>query len=97
MPDTPALTVRENPKAHRYEAIVDEQVAGVVMYEPLSPHVLSLNHTIVEQAHRGQGIATRLVAATLDDLRATGRKLVPICPVVKEYIARHPGYGDLVA
>jgi hypothetical protein len=36
------------------------------------------------------------VEGALDDLRARGLALVPLCPFVAGYIERHPGYADLV-
>jgi len=45
----------------------------------------------------GRGLAARLVAGALDDIRARGLHVVPICPFVSSYISRHPDYGDLVA
>ena len=32
----------------------------------------------------------------LDDLRARGRAVVPLCPFVAGFIRRHPEYDDLV-
>ena len=43
------------------------------------------------------GVASQLVRWALDDVRARGLVLVPVCPFVKAFIARHPDeYGDLV-
>jgi uncharacterized protein len=36
------------------------------------------------------------VQGTLDDLRARGLALVPLCPFVADFITRHPEYADLV-
>ena len=46
---------------------------------------------------RGQGYAERLVEFALDDVRLTGRTVVPRCEFVRNYIASHPQYGDLLA
>jgi hypothetical protein len=36
------------------------------------------------------------VAGALDDIRARGLQVVPICPFVRAYIRRHPDDADLV-
>ncbi|NLH71357.1 MAG: N-acetyltransferase, partial [Brooklawnia sp.] len=41
--------------------------------------------------------ASQLTGFTLDDLRASGRKVLPLCPFTASYIASHPQYQDLVA
>jgi predicted GNAT family acetyltransferase len=43
-----------------------------------------------------RGLGSALVAGALDDARARGLRVVPICPFVDAYIRRHPDYADLV-
>ena len=90
------MTVRDNPELQRYEAIVDGELAGSVFYRELDD-ALILVHTEVEEAFEGQGIGSRLVAATLDDIRARGLRMRPFCPFVQAYLERHPEYDDLLA
>jgi hypothetical protein len=51
----------------------------------------------VDEAHEGQGIGSRLAAGALDDIRGRGLTIVPLCPFVSAYLARHSEYADLVA
>jgi uncharacterized protein len=90
------VRVVDNPAARRYELWVGETLAGRIIYRPRTDS-LALVHTSVEEAFEGRGLGGRLVAAALDDARARGLKVVPICPFVRSYLERHPGYGDLVA
>ena len=90
------MTVRDNPELQRYEAIVDGKLAGSILYRELDD-TLILVHTEVEEGFEGQGIGSRLIAATLDDIRARGLRMRPLCPFVKAYLERHPEYDDLIA
>jgi predicted GNAT family acetyltransferase len=54
-------------------------------------------HTEVDPEFEGSGLGGKLVAGALDDVRAQGRRVQPLCPFVAKYIARHPEYADLVA
>ncbi|MEK4035446.1 GNAT family N-acetyltransferase [Methylocystis sp. IM2] len=45
----------------------------------------------------GQGAVARLIAVALEDVRARGRKLRSICPLVTSYAQRHPEVHDLLA
>ena len=38
----------------------------------------------------------QLVSGVLDDIRARGLEVVPLCPFAAAYIRRHPEYADLV-
>ena len=87
--------VRNNAAASRYELEVDGQLA-IAEYR-LRPGRISFTHTEVPDALEGRGIGKRLVKAALDDARAQGLKVVPICPFVKHYIDTHPEEQDLLA
>jgi predicted GNAT family acetyltransferase len=54
-------------------------------------------HTFVPDALRGRGIAAVLVRTALEEARRTGRRVVPRCSYVAEFIQRHPEFRDLVA
>jgi predicted GNAT family acetyltransferase len=41
-------------------------------------------------------VATRLVAAVLDDVRARALRIVPACPFITRHLRRHPEQRDLV-
>jgi len=88
--------VRDNASARRYEFVRGETVVGFVDYRT-GPGVMMLDHVEVDPAFRGSGIGSRLIADVLDDLRARGFSVAPICPFVSWYLERHPEYGDLVA
>jgi predicted GNAT family acetyltransferase len=55
-----------------------------------------LVHTEVEPRAEGTGLGSQLVTEALDDIRARGLRVVPLCPFVAAYIRRHPDYADLV-
>lgn len=62
-----------------------------------APGVLTFTHTETPPALREGGIGTKLVLGALDQVRAEGLKVRPLCGFVRHVIARHPEYADLVA
>lgn len=52
--------------------------------------------TAVLPEFRGHGVATDLIVHVLDDIRASGRTVTVVCPVVREVIDRYPQYQDLL-
>jgi len=93
------LTVVDVPQASRYEARSGESVPAFAAYrqDPARPGVLVLTHTEVDPAFEGQGVGGALARGALDDVRARGLRIVPQCPFIRSWIAKHPDYQDLVA
>ncbi len=87
--------MQDNPSRLRYELLVDGDVVGEILYRR-TPDAVALVHTEVSPAVEGHGFGARLVSGALDDIRARGLHVVPICPFVRSYIRRRPDYGDLV-
>ncbi|MFL5951748.1 MAG: GNAT family N-acetyltransferase [Gaiellaceae bacterium] len=87
--------VRDNRDELRYELLLDGDVVGELRYG-LRADAVALVHTEVEPRFEGRGFGAELVAGALDDLRARGAHVIPICPFVRAYIRRHPEYKELV-
>ena len=64
-----------------YEIHADGDLAGIEDYTT-SGDVVSFNHTEIYPAFEGFGLAAILVRQALDDLRARGLKVHPVCPYV---------------
>ena len=88
--------MRDNPDERRYELVVDEELVGELVYR-LRDTAITLLHTEVSPSVEGHGLGGRLVAGALDDIRARGLRVVPVCPFVRAYLRRHPDVADLVA
>lgn len=87
--------VADAPDRARFEIRVAGEVAGFVTYRRRDGE-LALLHTEIDDAHQGEGLAARLVRDVLDRARVDGLAVVPYCPYVAGYLARHPEYLDLV-
>lgn len=92
---TENVTVADAPGRKRYEAVIDGRVAGFAEY--LATGTLTVfTHTEVDPAYEGRGVGGALARFALDDMRARDRRVLPVCPFVKEWIGRHPEYADLI-
>jgi predicted GNAT family acetyltransferase len=89
-------TVTKNEAAGRYELHVDGVLAGIADYTERDG-VVVLPHTEIDGSRRGQGLGAVLVQGVLDDIQPSGRKVVPACWYVAQFIDEHPAYADLVS
>nr|WP_240943163.1 GNAT family N-acetyltransferase [Planosporangium thailandense] len=79
----------------RWIAALGAEPIGELTYRFVGGRVVLLS-TWVNHAYRKQQVATELVARVLDEIRATGKNITIICPVIGEFIARNPEYLDLI-
>nr|WP_295826705.1 GNAT family N-acetyltransferase [uncultured Azospirillum sp.] len=86
--------VRNNEERSRYELTVADSTA-LVTYD-MREGKIALTHTEVPGEMSGQGVGSALAKGALDDIRAKGLKVLPICTFIEAYIKRHPEYQDLV-
>jgi uncharacterized protein len=94
--ETNNVTVSDNPGELRYELHVDGALVGEIRYRRRGDKTVVLVHTDVDPSREGEGLGAVLVRGALEDIRARGQRVVPLCPFVAAYIRRHPEYGELV-
>lgn len=87
--------VVDAPERERYELIVDGDVAGFVTYHR-EPDTITFLHTEIADDYEGRGLGGTLAAGVLDDARATGLRVEPVCSFIKGYVDEHPEYADLI-
>jgi predicted GNAT family acetyltransferase len=90
------VAVRDHEAAHRVEIWVGDDLAGFLKYRALDGSLHAFDHTEVEPRYEGHGLAGRLVTEALDTARERGWTILPYCPYVRSYLAKHREYADLV-
>lgn len=83
----PAIEIRHNAAASRFEATVDGLLC-VSDYHRVGD-VMRMHHTEVPPALEGRGIAAQLVRTALTYADANGLKVEPWCVYVRAYMKRH--------
>lgn len=58
---------------------------------------ITIDHTGVPRDYEGRGIAAKLVNKAIEDARAEGFKITPLCSYVVAQFRRHPDWSDLLA
>jgi predicted GNAT family acetyltransferase len=89
------IRVIDVPDRSRFEIRVGDEVAGFTEYRR-RPGLIAFIHTLTDPRFEGQGLASQLVRTALSEARADGLSVLPFCPFVRSYIARHTEYLDLV-
>ncbi|MFE6222572.1 MULTISPECIES: GNAT family N-acetyltransferase [unclassified Streptomyces] len=92
--NAPAPVVRRVDARHRYEILVGDQRAGLTAYRDRDDRRVFF-HTEVDDAFAGQGLAGILVEQALNDVRAAGLRIVPVCPYVAKFLKKHEEFADI--
>jgi len=90
------MEFRDNEARSRFELLDGDDVVAFADYV-VSRGAVVLPHTEVDPAWRGKGLGALLVGRALDELRRSGRQVVPACWFVAEFIHANPDYQDLLA
>jgi predicted GNAT family acetyltransferase len=89
------LRATDDPEQQRFVISVDGEPAGFVQYRLEAGHIV-FTHTEIAPAFEGRGVGSALIRHALNEARARRIGVLPLCPFVRDYIARHSDYLDLV-
>ncbi|WP_274424411.1 GNAT family N-acetyltransferase [Chelativorans sp. YIM 93263] len=92
---TPPVTREEDSSKGRYLIRIEEHAAEMT-YSRAGERLIIIDHTSVPDALRGRRLGEALVTRAVEDARAEGRRIIPLCPFAKSVIARHPEWQDVL-
>ena len=95
MSDSEVIELDEGPSKGRYVLRADGAEAEMT-FSKAGEHLVIIDHTEVPDAFRGQGVGLRLVMRAVEDARAAGKKIIPLCPFANAQFRRHPEWADVL-
>lgn len=87
------FVVIHNTAVGRFEMDIEGKKA-LVNYQKRGEDTYNLYHAEVPPEFEGRGYGSRLVKGTLDQIKAEGKKFIPMCPFIAAYVRRHPEYQE---
>lgn len=94
-PELPAIEREEGASKGRYVVRLDGAEAELT-YSRAGDGMIIIDHTAVPDALRGRSVGQALVRRAVEDARAEGRLVIPLCPFAKAQFARHPEWQDVL-
>lgn len=76
-------------------AEADGRVVAMAVYQLRAGRHIFV-HTEVSNDYGGKGVGSALARFALDDVKAQGGTVVPLCPFIAAWIQRHPEYREMV-
>lgn len=65
-------------------------------YSKAGDALIIIDSTDVPDAMRGQKVGVALVYRAVEDVRSSGKKIMPLCPFAKAQFERHPEWHDVL-
>ena len=65
------------------------RVVAEITFQETSPGIFVINHTFVDESLRGQGVASKLVQAAVDEIKKRGGKVEATCSYAKKWLEEH--------
>jgi uncharacterized protein len=89
------MTVIHEEARHRFVIDADGSEAELRYARP-DEHTIDLQHTAVPVSARGHHVGDALARAAFAYARASGLRVIPTCPFIRGWLARHPEESDIV-
>ena len=91
------ITLEETGSKGRYVARPDPKgPEAELTYSRASGTLIIIDHTGVPDAYRGQNVGKALVTRAVDDARAGGYKILPLCPFAAALFKRNADWADVL-
>lgn len=94
--ELPEICLEDEGSKGRYVLRAANGAEAEIVFTKVGEHEITLDHTEVPEAFRGQGVGVKLVARAVEDARSSGRKIVPLCPFAAAQFSRHPEWADVL-
>jgi predicted GNAT family acetyltransferase len=95
-PIDPADIQREEGRAKGRYLLRSDGLEAEMTYSRAGARLVIIDHTSVPEAWRGRKIGEHFVRRAVEDARAAGRSILPLCPFAKAQFDRHGEWHDVL-
>jgi len=94
--ELPEIRLEDNGARGRYVMAGPGGAEAEMTFTKVGERQIIIDHTGVPDAFRGQGAGLRLVSRAVEDARAAGKTIIPLCPFAAAQFRRHPEWADVL-
>ena len=90
------IVLENNGGKGRYVLAGPDGAEAELTFTRVGEKQIIIDHTGVPDAFRGQGAGLKLVERAVEDARAAGKTVIPLCPFAASQFRRHPEWADVL-
>jgi predicted GNAT family acetyltransferase len=94
--ELPEIKLEDSGSKGRYFLRSPQGEVAEMTFSKVGEHMIIIDHTDVPDVFRGQGVGLRLVTRVVEDMRAAGKKIIPLCPFANAQFRRHREWADVL-
>ena len=94
--DAGRIELEESDSKGRYFFRGPDGAVAEMTFSKVGDAMIIIDHTEVPDAFRGQGVGLKLVTRAVEDMRAAGKKIIPLCPFANAQFRRHGEWADVL-
>lgn len=91
------IVFEDNGTKGRYVLRGPDGAEAEMTFTKVGEKKIIIDHTGVPDAFRGQGAGLRLVTRAVEDARAAGKTIIPLCPFAAAQFQRHKEWADVLS
>ena len=95
--ELPEIELEDGATKGRYVLRGPDGAEAEMTFSKIGEHKIIIDHTGVPDVFRGQGVGARLVTRAVEDARAAGKTIIPLCPFAAAQFQRHKEWADVLA
>ena len=92
----PKIELEDSGSKGRYLLRSPEGAIAEMTFSKVGEKRIIIDHTDMPDVFRGQGVGARLVTRAVEDARASGKKIIPLCPFANAQFRRHAEWADVL-
>lgn len=96
MSDTFDARLEDGDSKGRYVVEAADGSLAEMTFTRVGSRQIIIDHTGVPDIFRGKGVGALLVARAVEDARAAGKTIIPLCPFAAAQFRRHPEWADVL-
>lgn len=73
-----------------------QDILAEMTYSRAGTDKIIIDHTLVSESLKGQGVGKKLVAASVEAARQQGFKIMPLCVFAKAIFDKNPDWQDVL-
>ena len=96
MSDDIEIVLEDGETKGRYVVKAPDGAEAEMTFTKVGTRQIIIDHTGVPDAFRGQGVGAKMVERAVEDARAAGKIIIPLCPFAAAQFRRHPEWADVL-